>query len=224
MNKKIIIAIDGPAGSGKTSSAKLIAEVLNYKYIDTGAMYRAVSLAWLNLGLAIEESFAIEVLEKVVLDLEPSENGQKTILNGVDVSDAIRSQEVTKAVSPISAMGTVREKMIAMQREMGKKGGIVMDGRDIGTVVFPQAELKIFFTATSEERALRRFRELQAKGINADFDELHKQIIARDIYDETRELSPMKPAEDAIILDTTGMSLTEQVDEVMNIIKEKFNQ
>ncbi len=217
--KNIIIAIDGPAGSGKTSSAKAIAEKLGYKYIDTGAMYRAVSLAWLKSGLPIDEQYAKEILNGIKLDLEPSENGQKTILNGIDVSDGIRSSEVTVAVSPISAMGTIRKTMIAIQRELGKNGGIVMDGRDIGTVVFPQAELKIFFTATVEERTQRRVNELTAKGVSCVYDEIKNQIIVRDNYDTTRELSPMVPAEDAIILDTTGMNLYTQVETVMKIIE-----
>lgn len=221
--KKIIIAIDGPAGSGKTSSAKLIAEKLGYKYIDSGAMYRAVSWAWLSSGLPINEEFAEEILDKIRLDLQPSSAGQKTILNGLDISDEIRSAEVTTAVSPISAMGTVRRKMILLQREMGKNGGIVMDGRDIGTVVFPQAELKIFFTATVKERAQRRVNELKAKGVNVSLEEIQEQITARDNYDTTRELSPMVPAADAIILDTTGMNLETQVETVMNIIKGIIN-
>jgi len=221
--KNIIIAIDGPAGSGKTSSAKLIAEILGYKYIDSGAMYRAVSFAWLKSGLPIEEKFANEILDNIKLDLEPSDNGQKTILNGLDISDEIRSAEVTIAVSPISAMGTVRQRMIAMQREMGKNGGIVMDGRDIGTVVFPQAELKIFFTATVEERTTRRVNELKAKNVDCSFEEIKNQIIARDNYDTNRALSPMIPANDAIILDTTGMNLETQVETVIKIIKEMIN-
>jgi CMP/dCMP kinase len=221
--KKIIIAIDGPAGSGKTSSAKLIAEKLGYKYIDSGAMYRAVSLAWLTSGLPIEEQYSEGILDNIKLDLEPSDVGQKTILNGLDVSNEIRSAEVTTAVSPISAMGTVRKKMIALQKEIGKDGGIVMDGRDIGTVVFPQAELKIFFTATVEERAQRRVNELKAKNIACSFQEIKEQIILRDNYDTTRELSPMVPADDAIILDTTGMNLETQVETVMSIIKGMMN-
>ncbi|MEI6091033.1 MAG: (d)CMP kinase [bacterium] len=221
--KKIIIAIDGPAGSGKTSSAKLIAEKLGYKYIDSGAMYRAVSWAWLSSGFPIDEEFAEEILDNIHLDLQPSENGQKTILNGIDISDDIRSTLVTTAVSPISAMGSVRKRMIAIQREIGKNGGIVMDGRDIGTVVFPQAELKIFFTATVQERAQRRVNELKAKGVSASLEEIQKQITARDNYDTTRELSPMIPAADAIILDTTGMNLETQVETVMNIIKGIMN-
>jgi cytidylate kinase len=216
--KKIIIAIDGPAGSGKTSSAKIIAEKLGYKYIDTGAMYRAVSFAWLISGLPIDEQYAEQILNGIKLELEPSPLGQRTLLNGKDVSENIRSAEVTTAVSPVSAMGTVRRMMIMLQRQMGKNGGIVMDGRDIGTVVFPQAELKIFFTATIEERAQRRVNELQAKGIVCSLEEIKQQITARDIYDTTRELSPMVPADDAIILDTTGMNLETQVETAMKII------
>ena len=147
--KKIIIALDGPAGSGKTTSARLVAKKLGYLYIDTGAMYRAVTLEWLNSGTELNEENVNRITDNLMVNLEQSEIGQRTILNGKDVSDDIRLPEVTKFVSPVSAMAYVREKMVAQQREISKGGGVVMDGRDIGTVVFPNAELKIFLINSS---------------------------------------------------------------------------
>ncbi len=218
--KKIIIALDGPAGSGKSTSAKIASEKLGYIYIDTGAMYRAVTYSWLQMELPIEEKYAEEVIAKTTIELKITENGQGTFVNGQDVSKEIRTPEVTKAVSPVSAMGYVREKMVEQQREMGKGGGVIMDGRDIGTVVFPNAELKIFFVADPEIRAIRRQKELIAKGENVTVEEIKAQIIARDKYDSEREISPLKQADDAIMIDNTQMSLDEQSNKIVELAKE----
>lgn len=220
MNKKIIIALDGPAGSGKTTSARLVAEKLGYIYIDTGAMYRAVTLACLRSGIEINDSEVEKLMDSISINLRPSESGQITELNGEDVSLDIRRPEVTKLVSPVSAMGCVRDKMVAQQREIGKNGGVVMDGRDIGTVVFPQAELKFYLIASIESRSLRRAKELKEKGIEQAFEEIRDQIANRDIYDSSRAISPLRKADDAIELDTSNISIDEQV----NIILKKAEE
>ncbi len=208
--KKIIIAIDGPAGSGKTTTAKIVAERLGYIYIDTGAMYRAVTLECLRRGIALTDEEICKVMNGLTIELEPSDNGQKTILNGEDVSEAIRLPEVTAKVSPVSAVGCVREALVAMQREYGKRGGVVMDGRDIGSHVFPQAELKVFLVASIEARAKRRTAELASKGIEADWQETMAQIGERDRYDSSRQISPLLKASDAIEIDTSNITIEQQ--------------
>jgi cytidylate kinase len=221
--KKIIIAIDGPAGSGKSSSAKIVAERLGYIYIDTGAMYRAITLEALRRGIADNEDEIYKILDELKIELHPSPNGQRTILNGEDVSDAIRLPEVTRWVSPVSAMKCVREKLVAEQRQIGQNGGVVMDGRDIGTVVFPNAELKIYLVASIEARSERRAKELREKNIEVDLEELKKQIVDRDIYDSTRPISPLRKADDAIEIDTSNMTLQEQSELIIELAKKIIN-
>ncbi|HRP01948.1 MAG TPA: (d)CMP kinase [Candidatus Kapabacteria bacterium] len=215
--KKIIIAIDGPAGSGKSSSAKIIAEKLNYIYIDTGAMYRAITLAWLQAGLELTPENLHTISDQSKIELKQSIDGQKTFLNGVDVSDAIRTPDVTKFVSPVSADAYVRELMVAQQREMGKSGGVVMDGRDIGTVVFPNAELKIYLIASIQARAERRYLEMTKKGMEVTISEVEKLISDRDLYDSSRNISPLKKAEDAIEIDTSNLTIIEQTNKVIDL-------
>lgn len=222
--KKIIIAIDGPAGSGKSTTAKIVAEKLGYIYIDTGAMYRAVTLACIERNTEIIDEEVNKVVDSIKIELKQSDLGQRTILDGKDVSYDIRRPDVTKLVSPVSAMFYVREKMVEQQREMGLSGGVVMDGRDIGTVVFPQAELKIFLIASIEARASRRLKELQLKGFQSDVNEIARQIEARDEYDSSRENSPLRKADDAIEIDTSELTIEEQstqiIDLAINLIKE----
>jgi len=216
--RKIIIAIDGPAGSGKTSSAKLIAEKLNYVYIDTGAMYRAVTLAWLNSKTELNNDAFIKVMDSITIDLKVSPNGQITLLNAIDVSEEIRSMEVNKYVSPVSANEYVRKKLVDIQRKLGAEKCCVMDGRDIGTVVFPTAELKIYLIASIGARAKRRQLEYQQKGLtDLSFDEIAEQIITRDKYDSTRSISPLCKADDAIELDTTDLTLEQQEEKIYNL-------
>ncbi len=222
--KKIIIAIDGPAGSGKTTSARIVARRLGYIYVDTGAMYRAVTLAWLRTNTEPDENIVSQMMETISVKLEQSENGQKTLLNGEDVSEDIRLPEVTKMVSPISAMACVREKMTALQRELGRDGGVVMDGRDIGAFVFPNAELKVFLTASIGARAKRRALELENKGIKSDLDEMATLIADRDNYDSSREISPLKKADDAIVVDTSDMTIEEQTDLIYKLAVEIINK
>lgn len=222
--KKIIIALDGPAGSGKTTTAKIVADKLGYLYIDTGAMYRAVTLAWLRQKQEYSDAGVIAMLDSLQIELRQSEVGQRTILNGEDVSEDIRLPEVTKLVSPVSAIAEVRDKLVAMQREIGNAGGVVMDGRDIGTAVFPNAELKVFLVASIETRANRRTKELLAKGMEVNEELIKKEIADRDHYDSNREHSPLRKAEDAIEIDTSAMTLQEQADTIIalaNIILQK---
>ena len=221
--KKIIIAIDGPAGSGKTSSAKIVAESLGYTYIDTGAMYRAVSLAVIEKNIPVDEESVCPLLDQIHIELKPSEGGQITLLNGRDVSLDIRKPEVTTMVSPVSAMGCVRERMVAMQREMGANGGVVMDGRDIGTVVFPQAQLKLYLVASIDSRANRRIKEMTEKGIEFNPEEIKNQILYRDNYDSTRAISPLCKANDAIEIDTSDMTIPEQTERMLALAKNIIN-
>ncbi len=222
--KKIIIAIDGPAGSGKSSSAKIIAEKLNYIYIDTGAMYRAITLEWLNSGLELNKENLKIITNGSTVDLKQSTEGQRTFLNGKDVSEEIRTAVVTKFVSPVSADGYVREKMVDLQRQIGKDGGVVMDGRDIGTVVFPNAELKIYLVASIQARTERRYIEMINKGMNIKQDEVGKLISDRDMYDSSREISPLRKADNAIEVDTSDLTIIEQTDRIIDLANKIINQ
>ena len=222
--KKIIIAIDGPAGSGKTSTAKIVAERLGYIYIDTGAMYRAVTLAWLRTKQPLNNEVLTELLKNIKIELEASPKGQITKLNGNDVSDEIRSVEVNKFVSPISAVEIVRTAMVDLQRKLAINKGCVMDGRDIGTTVFPNAELKIYLTASIGARAKRRLNEYQEKGIkDLSFDEIATQILERDKFDSTREISPLTKAKDAIEIDTSDLTLESQAEMVEKLALKIIN-
>ncbi|ROL60961.1 (d)CMP kinase [Bacteroidetes/Chlorobi group bacterium ChocPot_Mid] len=215
--KRIKIAIDGPAGSGKTTTAKIVAEKLGYIYIDTGAMYRAVTLAWLRSGTELNDTNLCKLINEISVYIHNTSIGQRTFLNGVDVSDDIRLPEVTKNVSPVSAVGCVREKLVAMQRELGKNGAVVLDGRDIGTVVFPDAELKIFLIANENARAERRTKELREKGIELTVEEIKQQIVARDNYDSQRSISPLRKADDAIEIDTSNLTIQQQSDLIIDL-------
>lgn len=224
MLKEIKIAIDGPAAAGKSTIAKITAEKLNYTYIDTGAMYRALTYKALTESIDITNGQALsELLEVTTITLEPGQDGQVVKVDGVDVSEAIRSQKVTAVVSEVAAHHAVRELMVDKQRELGEQSGIVMDGRDIGTHVLPMAELKIFMTASVEERAERRYTENQKRGISTSLEQLKKEIEARDEADSNRVSSPLKQAEDAILVDTTSMSIDEVADEISRLAKERLS-
>ncbi len=217
------IAIDGPAGAGKSSIAKLAAKSLGIVYVDTGAMYRAIGLAAIRKGIDPDKD--VEAVEKMLpevnVEIAHSENGQKVFLNGEDVSTEIRLPEVSVAASDVSRIPAVRTKLLELQRGLAKKTDVIMDGRDIGTVVLPDAELKIFLTASVEERAMRRFKELLEKGVECDFDEVKRDMEYRDKNDSEREIAPLKPAEDSVYVDTTGNSLEESVKIIMDIINER---
>lgn len=217
--KKITIAIDGFSSCGKSTMAKDLAREVGYIYIDSGAMYRAVTLYSMEHGIFLENSVIdAESLERQIRDirisfrLNPDTGRPETYLNGVNVENRIRTMEVSSKVSPISALGFVREEMVAQQQALGKEKGIVMDGRDIGTTVFPDAELKIFVTASPEIRAQRRYDELKAKGQEASFDEILENVKQRDYIDQHREVSPLRKADDALLLDNSNLTIEQQKD------------
>lgn len=217
----ITIAIDGPAASGKSTIAKQIAKKLNITYIDTGAMYRGVTLAILKRGIEVENVQEIRnILNNIELDFNFVNGVQHLFLDGQDVEEEIRSIEVSQNVSAVSALDFVREKLVDLQRKMAEKQSVVMDGRDIGTVVLPKADFKFFFIASPEIRAQRRYDENIARGINTQtFEELKQDIIRRDEYDSTREHSPLKQADDAIAVDTGLLSIEENVEYVLSLIQ-----
>ena len=204
-----LIAIDGPSGVGKSTTARRVAARLGWPYLDTGAMYRAAALAIHRAGLALEDRAG---LERLLAGLSLAQEGTRIFMAGEDVSEAIRSQEVTRQVTPVSADARVREVLVNQQRRIGSSGRWVVDGRDIGTIVFPQACCKVFLTASPEARAQRRFLELQAKGQEADVQEVLADLQRRDEADSTRAVAPLRPAKDAVTLDSSGMSLEQVVE------------
>ena len=219
--KKIVIAVDGFSSCGKSTMAKELARKIGYIFIDSGAMYRAVTLYCLENGLIKDGKVDAAALEQKINDIHIefrlNEDGvPQTYLNGVNVERQIRTMEVSSFVSPVAALGFVREALVREQQKMGEKKGIVMDGRDIGTVVFPNAELKIFVTASPEVRAERRVKELEAKGDPVSFEEVLKNVEERDHIDQTREISPLKKADDAVVLDNSDMTREEQNEWLMD--------
>ena len=217
------IALDGPAGSGKSTVAKVLAKDYNILYLDTGAMYRACGLKALRLGISPKDGVAVEkFLPGLDLKVEYRDGKQHTILDGEDVSSAIRENEVSMAASDVSAHAAVRIKMVEMQREIAKTMSCVLDGRDIGSTVLPDAKHKFYITADSKVRAMRRFNELKARGENIDFDKLHEEIILRDKQDTEREFSPLVCADDAIVIDTSEMDIDAVVAKVKSIIQSQI--
>jgi cytidylate kinase len=230
MEKIIIIAIDGYSSSGKSLFAKMIAKEMNYIFIDSGAMYRALTL-WCIRNNFISERYIdtesiVDGLKNINVSFifNPATNMPEIFLNSENVENKIRSLEVTKYVSEISQIPEVRSKLVELQKEIGADKGIVMDGRDIGTVVFPNADIKIFMTASVDIRAKRRYDELIAKGIDVNFEDIRNGIIARDIADENRDISPLRKAEDAITLDNSRMSVEAQMRWIKEIIEKKLNE
>lgn len=226
---KIIIAIDGYSSSGKSTMAKRLAKTIGYRYIDSGAMYRAVTLYAMEHGMvapdgSIDTAGLVAALPEINIDFNVTPDGQRTQLNGRDVEKEIRTLEVSNHVSPVAAIPEVRHALVRMQREMGESRGIVMDGRDIGTVVFPQAEMKVFCSASAERRAERRFKELQAKGENVSYEDVLANVVNRDHIDETRAESPLRCAPDAIKLDNSSMTLDEQDQWLLDLYKTKAAQ
>ena len=221
----INIAIDGPAGAGKSTIAKKVAAEKNFIYVDTGAMYRAVTLYALEnggiVGGIVNEDAIVALLDQIEISFRfnPARGASDIYVNGEFVEGKIRTIEVSNFVSPVSSIGAVRTKLVAMQQQMGKKRGVVMDGRDIGTVVFPDAELKIYMTADAAVRAERRYEELKAKGDNVNYEEILENVISRDKADMSRAISPLRKADDALELDNSNMTIAEQKQWLM----EQFN-
>ena len=223
--KKITIAIDGHSSCGKSTMAKDLAREVGYVYVDTGAMYRAVTLYALRHDLfgadgSIKEAELATAMPSIVIDQRLVDGRTTTFLNGEDVEREIRSLEVSNHVSPVAALPFVRTALVAQQQRMGENGGIVMDGRDIGTTVFPNAELKIFVTASAEVRAQRRYDELKQKGMEADYDDILKNVQERDYIDSHRDVSPLRQADDALLLDNSAMTIEEQKQWLL----ERFNK
>lgn len=222
--KKIVIAIDGNSGCGKSSTAKIIAKNLKYIYIDTGAMYRAVTLFFIKHKIDLKNDQDVETALKQIdisfeYNIETSKN--ETFLNGKNVENKIREMEVSNLVSPVSEISQVRRKLVEQQRRLGEGASLVMDGRDIGTVVFPHADLKIFMTADLEIRALRRQKELLEKNTQVELEDVIKNLKNRDGIDSTRDDSPLKKADDAFVVDTSNLSFDEQVNHILGLIQEK---
>lgn len=221
--KRISIAIDGPAAAGKSTVAKKLAEKLSYLYIDTGAMYRALTYVALQKGIDVhDEQGLLRLLRDTYIELKPSEQGQLVFVNGEDVTTVIRGEEVTNNVSYVAKHPLVREEMVARQQALGANGGVVMDGRDIGTHVLPHAEVKIFLKASVEERARRRHAENMARGFMSDFETLKEEIARRDKIDSERQVAPLTKAEDAIEIDTTSLTIDDVVCEIMKIVNERI--
>ncbi|ETO96976.1 cytidylate kinase [Lachnoanaerobaculum sp. MSX33] len=217
------IAIDGPAGAGKSSIAKALSKRLGYIYIDTGAMYRAVALFFLENNVADGTDSRIEsLLDKLEISIKYEDGAQKVILNGEDVTGKLRLEEIGKLASKFSAIGIVREKLVALQRKLAQKENVVMDGRDIGTVVLPNANLKIYLSASSKVRAKRRYLELLEKGhTDLDINDIEDEIIKRDEADMNRKISPLKQADDAYYLDSSDITLEEVVSKILSMVKEE---
>jgi len=219
--KELIVAIDGPSGVGKSTLSKLLSLDLGYINLDTGAMYRAVALASLRQGIDAKDHAALKQLcEKIVIEFERGEKEERVLLNGEDVSAQIRTPEISLLTASVAACPDVRQAMVERQRILGADGGVVLEGRDIGTVVFPNADVKFFLKASSEVRGQRRFLELQTKGVDVDLARTISEVQARDIADTSRTNSPLRQADDAFVIDTTDLNITQVLERMFSVIAE----
>ncbi len=224
MEKHYSIALDGPSGSGKSTIAKAVAKELGYTYIDTGAMFRCIGLYCLEHDIPLfDEKKVVEALDHIQVDLLYEQGVQHVLLNGKDVSGLIREEEVGKATSAISGISQVREKLLDLQRGMADRYDVIMDGRDIGTVVLPNADLKIFMTASADVRARRRVEQLKAMGEDPDYMQIKKDLEERDYRDSHREVAPLKQADDAVLLDTSDLTVEEVKDRIISLMEERRN-
>lgn len=222
MQNSLIVAIDGPSGVGKSTLSKMLAERLGYINIDTGAMYRTVALALDRQAVSPDDVAQVSaLLDTLDITFIRSGQGEKVLLNGDDVSEQIRTPEVSRLTPIVAAIPRVREAMVDRQRRMGKNGGVVLEGRDIGTVVFPQAEVKLFMVASAEERGRRRFLELQQKGVTVDLQETVREVEARDRADSERSHSPLVKADDAVEIDTTGLSIEQVLERMLDVVRSR---
>ncbi|MGM0502420.1 MAG: (d)CMP kinase [Bacillota bacterium] len=220
-DKELVIAIDGPAGAGKSTVAKKVADKLSYIYIDTGAMYRALTLKALRENVDVESAAELaDLAHQTKIKFEKEGNQELVILDGENVTEQIRTNKVSNNVSLVAQIKEVREQLVKWQRQMAAQGGLVMDGRDIGTVVLPNADLKIFLTASVTERTKRRYQDLKNNGEVVDFEQLKKEIIRRDELDKNREFSPLKKAKDAHVIDTTDLDIPEVVNRIISLWRE----
>ena len=217
--KKLVVAIDGPAGAGKSTVSQLAAKKLGYTYIDTGAMYRAVAWKTLQQEKEVTDELILDVVKDINVRLHYDGNKTGVVVDDVDITGEIRTPEVSHIVSQVAALGPVREKMVDLQRKMAAEGGVLMDGRDIASHVLPNADVKIFLTASIDERAKRRYKEMKEKGFDVELDKLKADIRARDKADSEREISPLVRVDDAVLLDTTGMSIDEVVAEIIKLCR-----
>ena len=221
----ISIALDGPGGAGKSTIAKALAKKLGYIYVDTGALHRAIGLYMIKKGVDLKNADAIvEKLDEVKVELKYVNDEQRVLLCGDDVSEDIRKPEVSMAASDVSAVPAVRDFLLGLQRKMANENNVIMDGRDIGTVVLPNAEIKLFLTASAEERAMRRYKELIEKGKDVEYETVYKELCERDYQDSHREIAPLRPADDATVIDTTGNDLEKSVQVLMDFISPKLNK
>ncbi len=217
------VAIDGPAGAGKSSVAKAAAKELGFVYVDTGAIYRTIALYVLRQGVAPQDAAGVEaLLPQIEIGMEYTDQGQKMILNGEDVTGLIRTPEVSMATSTCSAIPAVRAFLLQLQRDLAEKNNVLMDGRDIGTVVLPHAQLKVFLTASPQERARRRVLQLEESGRKADYEAILRDIQQRDYQDSHRETAPLRPAEDSVLVDTSGVTFEESVRRLVELVRERL--
>ncbi|CAJ2231722.1 cytidylate kinase [Fructilactobacillus sanfranciscensis] len=226
MHKKgLQVAIDGPASAGKSTVAKIVAKNFNYIYVDTGAMYRSITYKAIQNNINLnDENKIVELLHKTKITFTPGNPVQHVFIDGEEVTDKIRSEKVTNNVSTVAALPLIRRDLVKRQQEIAKDGGVIMDGRDIGTTVLPNADLKIFLIASVKERAERRYIENQKKGINVTLEELKKEIEVRDYKDSHRKVSPLKKAKDAIEIDTTSLSIEQVSDKISSLIKKRIQK
>lgn len=217
------IALDGPAGAGKSTLAKMLANKLGYIYVDTGALYRSIGLYAVRNHAETKDSAAVSsLLNDLKIEIRHKDGHQCVVLNGEDVTGQIRSPEISMAASDVSAIPKVREFLLGLQKDIAAGNDVVMDGRDIGTVVLPDAKIKIFLTASPEDRARRRYEELRAKGADVDYGDVFRDVIRRDEQDSGREIAPLRPADDAVIVDTTGLEINQSFEKLLRITREKL--